>query len=301
MGDQKRKGLGRGLSALIGDVPSEVKNVVMEEYNKSENDYTKYGVKMVGVERLSSGKYQPRQRFSEDGLESLANSLKQNGVLQPILVRPLTADTYEIIAGERRWRAAKKAGMEEVPVLIRAFKDSEALEIAIVENVQRTDLNALEESEAYHRLMQEFHYTQEKLAKTLGKSRSHIANMLRLTAVSELIAQLLREEKITAGHARALIGFAEADTLALRIVKEDLSVRMVERYVSEYKKKTESGHKSQFVQSSNIDRLEEQLADCLGMRVNIKHNHDRGKGKINITYNSLEQFDSILEILKHTK
>ena len=222
------KPLGRGLDSLFGSSSGISSTVTKQE-----------GLTTLSVRSLRPGKYQPRRVFSAESMEELINSVREKGVLQPILVR-MTADkdpmgnpAFEIIAGERRWRAATAAGLSRIPVVIRDFTDLQALETGLIENIQRHDLNALEEAQGYHQLMEEFHYTQDQLARVIGKSRSHIANTLRLLTLSDALQTLLIEGKLTAGHARALIGVSNPEVLVESIIKDNLSVRETERLVNQ--------------------------------------------------------------------
>lgn len=308
---QAGRGLGKGLSALMADNYS---NTPQETFAGQETVTAETLRNTLPLNRIRSGKYQPREHFNETALSELANSVRKNGVMQPILVRALSENSYEIIAGERRWRAAKIAGLDEIPVIIRELTDEQALEIAIVENVQREDLHPLEEANGYQKLMDEFGYTQENIASTVNKSRSHIANLLRLLSLPQDIQQLLTEEKITMGHARALIGVEDASRIAEEIVRRALNVRQTEKLVSQ--SKNPSGEKKprkpreskssapenaapQLVVNANKDQdilaLEETLSENLGLKVSIS---DRGQaGEITIAYESLEQLDDILRRL----
>ena len=246
MADKKR-GLGRGLSALIGDVDiglsADAKAPTKEKSKKtstpSSEESSSQGLRNLGVEKLVPGKFQPRREFDKGALKELANSIREKGILQPILARPNpdggAKSPYEIVAGERRWRAAQIAQLHDVPVIVRDMTDNEALQIGIIENVQRSDLNPIEEAEGFQRLIDEFSYTQEVLAKTLGKSRSHIANTLRLVGATNKVREYLVAGQLSAGHARALLGHPNADRLASDIVKQGLSVRDVEKLVADKK------------------------------------------------------------------
>lgn len=322
----KKRGLGRGLSTLIGDAdlssdvlsdsPSKpTANTAAGATGRTESaggNAEATGYKMVGVAELGPGTFQPRQQFDEKKLDELAKSLKEKGVLQPVLVRPVTGKkaasatpAYEIVAGERRWRAAQKARLHEIPVIIRALDDTDALQIAIIENVQRADLNPVEEAEAYQRLMDEFDYTQEVLAKELGKSRSHIANTLRLTGVSKAIRTLLMEQKLSAGHARALIGHPDADRLAKEIVRQGLSVRAAEKLAAGKSDGKNSGkNKNTRAPTDAIEKdadtraLEKTISDMLGLSVSITHKGE--SGKLEVSYKSLEQLDEVARRLMGT-
>ncbi len=307
------RGLGKGLSALMSDSYSQTSNESPQNIN-AVNENALGPKQVLDLDKIQSGKYQPRGNFNSDSLAELADSIRKNGVMQPILVRELSDDRYEIIAGERRWRAAKLAGLNEIPVLIREMENEQALEIAIVENIQREDLHPLEEAAGYQRLMDEFGYTQENLATTVHKSRSHIANLLRLLALPEDIRLLLTENKITMGHAKALLGAEEEDfsRLAEQVVRKGLNVRQTEKLVNNSKKWDilKPARKKREPKASNIHSfptnnnaakdpdilaLEETLSENLGLKVSI---NDRGQsGEIMIAYESLEQLDEILRRL----
>lgn len=307
MADKKR-GLGRGLSALIGDVDiglsADTKAPTKGKPNKGSasatQDTSAQGLNTIGVEKLVPGKFQPRREFDKEALKDLANSIREKGILQPILVRSNSDDSakapYEIVAGERRWRAAQIAQLHDVPVIIRDMTDNEALQIGIIENVQRSDLNPIEEAKAFQRLIDEFSYTQEVLAKTLGKSRSHIANTLRLVGASNKVRDYLVTGQLSAGHARALLGHSHADRLASEIVKQGLSVRDVERLVSD-KKPNKSGSKAKRSPEKDTDTraLEKSIADNLGLTVAIQHEKDGGH--VRVAYKTLEQLDEVVRRL----
>lgn len=313
MADKKR-GLGRGLSALIGDVdiglaatakdqPKDQNEPKTKKNSNLSQDKSAQGLNTVGVEALVPGKFQPRREFDKDALKDLANSIREKGILQPILVRSNPDEgakaPYEIVAGERRWRAAQIAQLHDVPVIVREMTDNEALQIGIIENVQRSDLNPIEEAEAFQRLIDEFSYTQEVLAKTLGKSRSHIANTLRLVGASNKVRDYLVAGKLSAGHARALLGHPRADSLASDIVKKGLSVREVERLVA-VKNTSKSGSKSKKSSEKDTDTraLEKSIADKLGLSVAIQHEKDGGH--VRVAYKTLEQLDEVVRRLMST-
>jgi ParB family chromosome partitioning protein len=287
--DKTRKGLGRGLSALLGDNP--VFDLRGNAHQLGQS---------IPIEKISPGKYQPRQRFGDEELDSLVESIKSKGILQPILVRsnPLNPDLYEIIAGERRWRAAQRAKLHEVPVIIRDFSDEESLEIGLVENLQRENLSPIEEARAYRRLMDEFANTQEVLAKVVGKSRSAIANTLRLLTLPVTVQQLVDSGELQAGHARALVGNNEAEKLAREIISKGLSVRQAELLT-----KALGGETKKVTQKSNTKdpdtiALENDLSNMLGLRVSITFKGDGSKGgSIAFKYSSLDQLDDILQRL----
>ena len=307
MADKKR-GLGRGLSALIGDVDiglsADAKAPTKEKSKKtstpSSEESSSQGLRNLGVEKLVPGKFQPRREFDKGALMELANSIREKGILQPILARPNpdggAKSPYEIVAGERRWRAAQIAQLHDVPVIVRDMTDNEALQIGIIENVQRSDLNPIEEAEGFQRLIDEFSYTQEVLAKTLGKSRSHIANTLRLVGATNKVREYLVAGQLSAGHARALLGHPNADRLASDIVKQGLSVRDVEKLVAD-KKPSKGGSKSKKPAEKDTDTraLEKSIADNLGLSVAIQHEKDGGH--VRVSYKTLEQLDEVVRRL----
>ncbi len=306
---EKRTNLGRGLAALFGD----------ENEDYASLDKVR-STKEVPIEHLHPNRFQPRQYFDDEALQSLTDSIRENGVLQPIVVRrhPERASEYEIIAGERRWRASQKALLHEVPVVIREFTDSQALEVAIVENVQRQDLSPLEEAEGYRRLMDEFNHTQEDLGRVVGKSRSHIANTLRLLTLPDAVKSFLEKGDLSAGHARALIGSENPELLAKRIVEEGLSVRATEQ-VAKRAKSGGSGAVSQpeskpsakssgagsaeaqpvpFEKDADTIALERDLSNMLGLEVAIEF-YGKG-GSLMIRYETLEQLDDVLHRLNQS-
>jgi ParB family chromosome partitioning protein len=275
--------LGRGLAALIGDM------AVVEGARVTESG----GVKKLPVEFIIANRANPRRTFDNDQLEELTNSIREKGVMQPLLVRPSNdPNVFEIIAGERRWRAAQKAGLHEVPVIVRDVGDKEALELAIIENVQRADLNPLEEAMGYGQLIEQFDYTQQDLAQVIGKSRSHVANTLRLLRLPEDVREMVASGTLTAGHARTLITSEDPATLARQIVSGGLSVREAEalsqqRDIAGKKKPAEA----QGSRDPDTVALERRLSDALGLSVSLAHG-DRG-GKLEIRYKTLEQLDGI--------
>ncbi len=292
----QRGNLGRGLAALFGD---EEEGVVELDQRRSAKD--------VPIEQIHPNANQPRRHFTEDALEELSESIRSNGVLQPILVRDHgeRPGEYEIVAGERRWRAAQRAQLHQVPVVIREIDDGQALELALVENLQREDLMALEEADAYHHLMETFGYTQEALAKDLGKSRSHIANTLRLRALPDAVKALLEEGELRAGHARALLSADEPETLARQIVKKRLSVRQVERLIQQQKlrqgakaRAPKSMPKPGIEKDPDTIALERDLSDMLGLKVTIDFQNEGGA--LTIRYKTLEQLDDVLRRLNQT-
>jgi ParB family chromosome partitioning protein len=276
-GHDRPRGLGRGLSALIGDEAAAVKG----QPARTQDTRT------LPVAFLQPGKYQPRKTFAEQPLADLAASIKEKGVLSPILVRPLGPDRYEIVAGERRWRAAQLAKLHDVPVVVRQMADDQALEIAIIENVQRADLNAIEEAAAYEELIEKFGRTQEDVARQVGKSRSHVANTIRLLRLPENVRALVAEGKLTAGHARALVGEADPYGRAMALIAGEMTVRQAERSAP---KKTRRGGKA--VRDPNVADLEASISNRLGLKVQIIHKGDKG-GDIRIAYKTLEQLDEV--------
>ena len=284
MSSGKKKGLGRGLSALFGDEKPKTKP---QEINQSN---------IISISDLSRNPYQPRQNFSEEKLEELANSIKKNGIIQPIAVRPNKAENgkYEIVAGERRWIAAQRAGLHEIPVRILDLSDVESLEVAIVENIQRDDLNPIEEARGYKRLNEEFKYDHESISKLMSKSRSHISNTLRLLSLPSDVIAMLEEGTLSSGQARPLIGISNASSIAEEIVSKNYSARKVE-YLTRNKK---SNLKEKTV-DANILKTQERIEKILGLKVNII-NKKNNSGKVTIQYKDLDQFELISSLLtKH--
>jgi len=276
--DKIKKGLGRGLSSLIGETKIEPKK------------------NQLPISDLVPNKYQPRKIFNETNLEELTNSIKERGIIQPIIVRNSNADKskYEIIAGERRWLAAQRAGFHEVPVVITEADDLKSLEFAIVENVQRNDLNPLEEALGYKRLIDEFSYDQEKVSKFIGKSRSYIANALRILTLPDDVIKLIETQKLTTGHAKILVGLENASFVASKIIEKKLSVRQAENFVLLFKNKK---HRSKNTKDTNIIALELSISNKIGLNVDIQNNK-RNKGKISFEYKDLEQLNKIIDIIK---
>jgi ParB family transcriptional regulator, chromosome partitioning protein len=278
------RGLGRGLSALIGDEVAAVKG----------EPIARKDTRTLPVAFLQPGRYQPRKSFDEQPLADLAASIKEKGVLSPILVRPIGADRYEIVAGERRWRAAQIAKLHDVPVVVRELPDDQALEIAIIENVQRADLNAIEEGAAYEELITRFGRTQEDVAREVGKSRSHVANTIRLLKLPDAVKAWVREGKLSAGHARTLLGVADPEVRARELIEGALTVREAEQRSAPKKK---PGGKPQ--PDTNIAALEADICANLGLKTQITHRVDKkgDKGEVRVTYSSLEQLDEIVRRL----
>ncbi len=273
-----KKGLGRGLSSLIGETKVETKT------NK------------LSLSEIVPNKYQPRKNFDQENLKDLTNSIKQRGVIQPIIVRKSSSDNskYEIIAGERRWLAAQTAGLHDIPVVITNADDQKSLEFAIVENVQRHDLNPLEEAYGYKRLIDEFSYDQEKVSKFIGKSRSYITNSLRLLNLPQDVLKHVEEKKITPGHAKILVGLENASFLSNKIIEKKLSVRQTENFVKALKKSSKSLIRNK---DANIQDLENSLSEKIGLSVNIKNNK-RNQGTITFSYKEIDQLNKIIEIIK---
>ncbi|HEY4941057.1 MAG TPA: ParB/RepB/Spo0J family partition protein [Rhizomicrobium sp.] len=286
--EDRPRGLGRGLSALIGEeaVPTRGETAAARAAHK------------LPVAFLRPNKLQPRKRFAPEDLNDLAESVKEKGVLQPILVRPVKgeANAYEIVAGERRWRAAQMAKLHDVPVVVREMGDSESLEIAIIENIQRADLNAVEEAAAYRELMDRFAYTQEKMAKEVGKSRSHIANTLRLLTLPEPVLAMIRDGRLTSGHARTLVGSPDPEAGARAIIAGELNVRQAEQ--RSYAKKSSKGRKVEA--DPNLRALESTVSNALGLKVQVIHKGSKG-GEVRISYKTLEQLDEINRRLSRSR
>ena len=276
--DKIKKGLGRGLSSLIGETKVEVQK------------------NQLPVSDIIANKYQPRKIFDEANLEDLTNSIKERGVIQPIIVRKSNNEKskFEIIAGERRWLAAQRAGVHDIPVVITVADDLKSLEFAIVENVQRHDLNPLEEAQGYKRLIDEFSYDQEKVSKFIGKSRSYITNSLRILTLPDEVIKLLEKQKLTAGHAKILVGLENATFVANKIIEKKLSVRQAENFVQLFKKKRQ---KSNITKDANIIALELSVSNKIGLNVEIQ-NSKRNKGKIFFEYKDLNQLNKIIDIIK---
>ncbi|MDU8927981.1 ParB/RepB/Spo0J family partition protein [Alisedimentitalea sp. MJ-SS2] len=293
MADRKR-GLGRGLSALMADVNTE-QPAVPEAPRRAEH--------VLPIERVQPNPDQPRRRFNDDKLEELSASIREKGIIQPLIVRPdPTKDGYyQIVAGERRWRAAQLAQLHEVPVLIREFDDTEVLEVAIIENIQRADLNAVEEAAGYRQLIDKFGHTQEQLAKALGKSRSHIANQMRLLTLPQDVLDLLEADKLSAGHARALITSDDPSALARMVVQKGLSVREAER-LAKQGAKTKVKAKASVPTEKDADTvaLEGDLSANLGMKVSINHGSGGESGQVTISYKSLDQLDDLCRLLTNS-
>jgi len=291
------KKLGRGLSALLGE--SKVKSPLLAFENQD-------AVEKINLTKIRAGVYQPRQNFEETELQDLADSIKEHGVIQPIILRKTDEDFYEIIAGERRFRAAKIANLSEIPAIVRKFSDNDALEIAIIENVQRSDLSPTEEARGYQRLMKEFSYTQEIVAKKVGKSRAHIANLLRLLTLPEKVREYLDSKQISMGHARAIINSINPEELAQKIIAKGLNVRDAEEIVRDEKiekakrtpvlVRTESRIK--FINSEHLVALENQISELCGMDCKISYNGFKGVGKIIMKFDEIEKIQQLISGLE---
>ncbi|GAB5509688.1 MAG: ParB/RepB/Spo0J family partition protein [Hyphomicrobiales bacterium] len=297
--DASKRRLGRGLAALMGDAVPEA--VAVD---------TARGARRLPIEQISPNPRNPRGIFEESALDDLANSIREKGVVQPLLVRTLDEGSFELIAGERRWRAAQRAGLDTVPVIVREVDDKESLELAIIENVQRSDLNALEEALGYQQLVDAFNYKQKELATVIGKSRSHIANTLRLLKLPDGVQTYLSSGALSAGHARQLIDREDAPELARRIIDEGLSVRDVERIVQRDAQKADAEAASQndgplsssttSIADADTRAIEAQLAELLGLSVKLNARKD-GSGKLSIQYHTLEQLDDLLRRMGSTQ
>jgi ParB family chromosome partitioning protein len=288
----KKRGLGRGLDALLGGA-----EIAQEDINSGSNRTD--SINHLPVDVIERGRYQPRRDFNPELLQELADSIAAQGVVQPIVVRPIeTEGRYEIIAGERRWRASQQAGLDEIPVVIRDVPDQTAMAMALIENIQRDDLNPLEEAEALHRLLHEFELTHEKIAQAVGKSRTTVTNLLRLLELNSDVKELIYERQIEMGHARALLGLKERaqSEAAKQVVARSLSVRETEKMVRKLLQGTKTTAKTKTVpkEDPNIRRLQDDLSAKLGARVNVQQ-AGSGKGKLVISYNSLDELEGILD------
>jgi len=278
MNSQIKKGLGRGLSSLIGETKVEAKNNTLP------------------VSDLVPNKFQPRKNFDEENLKDLTNSIKERGIIQPIIVRKSNKidNKYEIIAGERRWLAAQKVGLHNVPVVVTEADDLKSLEFAIVENVQRHDLNPLEEAQGYKKLINEFSYDHEKVSKFIGKSRSYITNSLRILTLPEEVIKLIDNKKLTAGHAKILVGLENAVFIANKIVEKKLSVRQAENFVKIFRSKKQ---KTNYSKDPNIKDLEKSISEKIGLNVQINHDK-KNRGTITFSFKEIDQLNKIIEIIK---
>ena len=298
----QEKKLGRGLSALLGESKSKKTDNIQNENVKSGEM-----VESISVNKIIAGIYQPRKTFNHDEIDELANSIKENGLIQPIILRKADDENhYEIIAGERRFRAAKIAGFTKIPSIVKKLNNHEALELAIIENVQRSDLSLIEEAAGYKQLIEEFSYTQDQISKRIGKSRSHVTNLLRLLTLPQIVRELLDKKLISMGHARAIINSNDPETLAKRAANESLTVRHVEDLVRDEKiekvknntllVRTES--KIRFVNSQELTRIESELSEILKTEVKISYNSFKNNGKITIKFSELEEIQQLIENIK---
>ncbi len=291
MAEEKKRGLGRGLKSLFGDP------LVLEDTH--ETTKVSSSSKLVPISDLDRNKFQPRMIFDSEKISELASSIAENGLIQPIVVRPnkTNSSKFEIIAGERRWLAAQQAGLHEVPVVVLDLNDNQSLEVAIVENIQREDLNSIEEAKAYEKLVQEFKYDHEKLSKFVGKSRSHISNTLRLLTLPKEVTKMVEDGKLTAGQVRPLVGRSNAVELANQIYKEKLSARSIENLVRRDKDRETNKNDIRAKIDSNILSAQKQIEESIGLKVNIV-NKKNNTGKIIIEYKNLDQFDLVSDRLK---
>ncbi len=289
----KRKSLGRGLGALLGDDDLDLNDFPGEEKKSSDKP-----ADLVNINLIKASPFQPRTEFDEEALRALADSVKEKGVLQPLLVRKVGND-YELIAGERRLRASKLAGLSEVPVIVREMTDQEVLEVALVENLLRENLTAIEEAEGLQRLIDEFSHTQEALSKIIGKSRSHIANTLRLLTLPESVQNLVKEGKLSAGQARSLVGLENAEDLAQLIIKKDLNVRQVEELVNKLKNAKPQNKEPEEISQDLVD-IEKSLNKSLGLRIKISQGK-QGSGKVVLQYSSVAELDMIIDLLEQKR
>jgi ParB family transcriptional regulator, chromosome partitioning protein len=289
-----KKGLGRGLSALLADVAP------IEPRQSAENTGSAPANRTAPIERIHPNPNQPRKEFSEKEMQDLAASIREKGVIQPLILRPhpVIVGDFEIVAGERRWRAAQLAHVHELPVLVRDLDDTEVLELAIIENIQRADLNPLEEAIGYRQLMERFGHTQERLAEALGKSRSHIANLLRLLTLPESVLDLIRSGALTAGHARALVTATNPESLARQVVDRDLSVRQTEQLARAAATPTPRAPAARTpAKDADTRALEEDLTAALRLKVTIDHRPGQQSGEIRIRYGTLEELDGLCQLL----
>lgn len=296
----ERRGLGRGLSALMADIEPTA-DAPSAEVQGPEAPHR--GDRRIPIEQISPNPDQPRRSFSQDNLDELAASIREKGIIQPLILRPDPADSsrFQIVAGERRWRAAQIAQLHDLPAIVRDFDDIEVLEVAIIENIQRADLNPVEEANGYRQLMEKFGHTQDQLATAMGKSRSHLANTMRLLQLPEEVQTLLQEGQLSAGHARALITAEDPVSLGRRVVRDGMSVRDVENAAKAQKNAGKSRPKRGKAQKDADTRiLEGDLSRILGMGVVIDHDPDAGGGKLSIKYKDLSQLDDLLRLLNTT-
>ncbi len=288
----KNRGLGRGLSALMADIQE-------PETPETNSDRPRRADLSVPIEQVQPNPEQPRRVFTPEALSELSASIREKGVIQPLIVRPNPngSEGYQIVAGERRWRASQMAQLHEIPVIIREFDDTEVLEVAIIENIQRADLNPIEEATGYRQLMDRFGHTQDKLAEAMGKSRPHVANLMRLLSLPDDVQDMLRDGDLTAGHARALIGNDQASNLAKDIVSRGLSVRAVEKLVKSQAQPKAPARPRASEKDADTKALEGDLSAAIGMPVVIDHDAENGTGKVSVQYNDLAQLDDLIQIL----
>ncbi len=291
MEKKDKRGLGRGLSALMSD--TDLADQISGAVKPNSAD------SVVPIEKLHPNPAQPRRSFASDDMNDLTASIREKGVIQPLIVRqsPDSKDEYQIVAGERRWRAAQQAGLHELPIIVRELNDTEVLEVAIIENIQRSDLNAVEEAQSFQQLMDRFGHTQEKLAAALGKSRSHIANLLRLLTLPDDVLTLLKDGKLTAGHARTLVTSNNPSELARKIVTGGLSVRQAEKLAVKPEKTQNKAKKIKAVKDADTVALEHDLGAGLGMKVSVDHQSGTESGSVTVTYKSFDELDQICQIL----
>ncbi len=294
MSINKKHGLGRGLEALLGedDLSFNLDSINTGEVSES-------GIKTIKVNDLEPSKYQPRKEFNQDALDALVNSIKEKGVLQPLLVRK-NGDKYEIIAGERRWRASKLAGLNEVPVIEKELDNQEVLEVALIENLLRENLTAIEEAEGFNRLINEFSHTHEALSQIIGKSRSYITNTLRLLSLPTSIQEMIKNNSLSAGHARALIGLDNAEEIAQKIIDKGLTVRQTEELVNKIKNNALTQISKSIKKDPSLKELEKDLSKNIGMKVKINAG-ENDRGKVTIEYKNPSELNQILEIFEKNK
>ncbi len=294
MSMNKKHGLGRGLEALLGE---DDLSFNLDSINTT--DISDSGIKTVKIEDLEPSQYQPRKEFNQEALEALVNSIKEKGILQPLLVRKKD-NKYEIIAGERRWRASKLAGLTEVPVIEKELDNQEVLEVALIENLLRENLTAIEEAEGFNRLINEFSHTHEALSQIVGKSRSYITNTLRLLSLPLSVQNMIKENKLSAGHARALVGLDKAEEIAQKIIDKGLTVRQTEDLVNKIKNNALSQISKSIRKDPNLKELEKDLSKNIGMKVKINAK-ENDKGKVTIEYKNPSELNQILEILERSR
>ncbi|MCR9068026.1 MAG: ParB/RepB/Spo0J family partition protein [Rhodobacteraceae bacterium] len=297
MAKPAKKGLGRGLSALMADIEPAATPISAEAPAPRAPD------RVFPIDQVVANPDQPRRQFAEEALDELAASIREKGIIQPLIVRPdpSVAGRFQIVAGERRWRAAQRANLHEVPAIIRDFNDTEVLEVAIIENIQRADLNPLEEAQGYRQLMDRFGHTQDQLAQAMGKSRSHIANLMRLMSLPDAVQEMLRKGELTAGHARALITSDDPTALAKTIVAKGLSVREAEKLAKTAAGGGSKPPKSALGKDADTAALEGDLSAALGMPVAIQHSGDTGKGQVVIRYGDLAALDDLIAVLTRVR